>query len=214
MGERNAAISAASGKEVPQPSYITYITNILLPKSDLFGLSACFRVILKRFAKKDLRTVIVNWSLVLWTGTGLSLQTALTYFNHFMSLNCIERKLKRKFFLSRDHPFCQRKFCLSWFTLKPWVYYMKDILNTNEYIYKYLYYRANSKQIYIILYTWACCGAVCSLTVDVTTGWMLLYQVGRRNNEDCFFNCCCCWTQRHTACGHGVFWDSVHICSI
>lgn len=54
---------------------------------------------------------------------------------------------------------------------------MKDILYTNWY--KYIYYRANSKQIYIILYTWACCGTVCSLTVDVTTGRMLLYQVGR-----------------------------------
>lgn len=45
-------------------------------------------------------------------------------------------------------------------------------------IYIYIYYRANSKQI--ILYTRACCGAVCSLTVDVTTGWMLLYRAGRR----------------------------------
>lgn len=54
MEGRNAAILAASGKEAPQPSYITYITNILRPQSDLFGLSACFRFILERFAKKEL----------------------------------------------------------------------------------------------------------------------------------------------------------------
>lgn len=157
--------------------------------------------------------MIVNWCLVLWTGTGLSYRLHLLTSITSCPLTASKRNWKGSSFLSRDHPFHQRKFCLSWFTLKPWVYYMKDILKTNEYIYKYLYYRANSKQIYIILYTWACCGAVCSLTVDVTTGWMLLYEVGRRNNEDCFFNCCCCWTQRHTACGRGVFWDSVHICS-
>lgn len=49
-----------------------------------------------------------------------------------------------------------------------------------------IYYRANSKQIYIILYTWACCGTVCSLTVDLTKGWVLLYQVGRRAMRSVF----------------------------
>lgn len=42
----------------------------------------------------------------------------------------------------------------------------------------------NIKQIFIILYTRACCGAVCSLTVDSTTGWTL--PGGKTNNEDRF----------------------------
>lgn len=50
----------------------------------------------------------------------------------------------------------------------------------------------NIKQIFIILYTRACCGAVCSLTVDSTTGWTLLYQVERQIMRTVLFNCCCC----------------------
>lgn len=53
-------------------------------------------------------------------------------------------------------------------------------------------HRANIKQIFIILYTRACCGAVCSVTVDSTTGWTLLYQVERQIMRTVLFNCCCC----------------------
>lgn len=75
--------------------------------------------------------------MLLWTGDWPQLQTALSYFNSFTTLNCIGEG-RRKVFLQRDHPFSQRKVWVD-SPLSLGDIEMKDILNTNWYEYIYIY---------------------------------------------------------------------------